>query len=146
MPEELNHGPRLSDEEYEKRIIELHRDLPPMPTEEQDRQVRRMALDLAVDHRLGRDFPPERRASLWAVQQRVEKKRLWLALTYPFRRFFAKSLARSAQGLAGYLVDEYAKVLTKAELNSFFGLEDGQRPALPIDLDQLKGPRRGRQP
>jgi hypothetical protein len=69
---------------------------------------------------------------------------LWLALKYPFRRFFAKSLARSAQGLAGYLVDEYAKVLTKAELNSFFGLEDGQRPALPIDLDQFRGPRRDR--
>ena len=141
MPAELNHGIRLTDEEYEKRIIELHRGLPPMPTEEQDRQVRRMALDLAIDHRLGRDFPPERRESLWAIQQRVEKKRLWLALKYPFRRFFAKSLARSAQGLAGYLVDEYAKILTPAELNHFFSLDKGRRPALPIDIGQLKGPR-----
>jgi hypothetical protein len=141
MPAELHYGLRLTDEEYEKRIIELHRGLPPMPTDEQDRQVRRMALDLAIDHRLGRDFPPERRESLWAIQQRVEKKRLWLALKYPFRRFFAKSLARSAQGLAGYLVDEYAKILTPAELNLFFSLDKGQRPALPIDIGQLKGPR-----
>jgi hypothetical protein len=142
MREELNHGPRLSDGEYEKRIVELHRGLPPMPTEAQDRQVRRMALELAVDHRLGRDFPRERRELLWAVQQRVEKRRLWLAFTYPFRKFFAKSLARGAQGLAGYLVDEYAQVLTAAELRSFFSLADGQHPALPIDLDHLKGPRR----
>jgi hypothetical protein len=140
MPEELNHGPRLTDEEYEKRIIELHRSLPPVPTEEQDRQVRRMALNLAIDHRLGRDFPQKRRELLWAKQHRVEKRRLWLALKYPFRRFFAKSLARGAQGLAGYLVDEYSEVLTKAELKSFFSLEEGQRPGLPIDMDQLKGP------
>jgi hypothetical protein len=144
MPEALNHGPRLTDEEYEKRIIELHRGLPPMPTEEQDRQVRRMALDLSIDHRLGRDFPQERRELLWAIQQRVEKRRLWLALKYPFRRLFAKSLARGAQGLAGYLVDEYAGVLTQAELKSFFGLEEGQRPALPIDMDRLKGTRKGK--
>lgn len=144
MPAELNHGLRLTDEEYEKRIIELHRGLPPMPTEEQDIQVRRMALDLSIDHRLGRDFPQERRELLWAIQQRVEKRRLWLALKYPFRRLFAKSLARGAQGLAGYLVDEYAGVLTQAEIKSFFGLEEGQRPALPIDMDQLKGTRKGK--
>jgi len=143
MPEKLNHGPRLTDEEYEKKMIELHRDLPPMPSEEQDRQVRRMALDLAIDHRLGRDFPPERRELLWAIQQRVEKKRLWFALKHPFRRLFAKDLARGAQGLAGYLVDEYAKVLTESEVNSFFSLEEGQQPALPIDLDQLKRPQKG---
>lgn len=144
MQEELNYGPRLTDEEYEKGIIELHRDLPPMPSEEQDRQKRRMALNLAIDHRLGREFPQERRELLWAIQQRVEKRRLWLAFKYPFRRIFAKTLARGAQGLAGYLVDEYAKVLTKSELKSFFGVDEGQRPALPIDIDQLKDPRGGR--
>jgi hypothetical protein len=143
MQEELNHGPRLTVEEYERKIIELHSGLPPMPTKDQDRQVRQMELNLAIDHRLGRDFPPERREALWNIQQRVEKKRLWLALKYPVRRFFAKSLARDAQGLAGFLVDAYAKVLTQSELKSFFDLQKGQRPALPIDLNQLKSPRGG---
>jgi hypothetical protein len=142
MPEDPDHGPCLTDEEYEKKIIELHRGLPPLPTEEQDRQVRRTELDLAIDHRLGRDFPQERREMLWAKQQQVEKKRLRLALMYPLRRLFAKHLARGAQGLAGYLVDEYAKVLTRTELKKFFGLEEGQNPALPIDVDQLKEPRK----
>ena len=141
MQEELNHGPRLTVEEYERKIIELHSGLPPMPTKDQDREVRQMELNLAIDHRLGRDFPPERREDLWKIQQRVEKKRLWLALKYPLRRLFAKSLARDAQGLAGFLVDEYAKVLTQSELKSFFDLQEGQRPALPIDLNQLKSPR-----
>jgi hypothetical protein len=141
MQEELNHGPRLTVEEYERKIIELHSGLPPMPTKDQDREVRQMELNLAIDHRLGRDFPPERREDLWKIQQRVEKKRLWLALKYPLRRLFAKSLARDAQGLAGFLVDEYAKALTQSELKSFFDLQEGQRPALPIDLNQLKSPR-----
>ena len=139
MLEELSYGPRLSDEEYEKKITELYSGLPPMPTKDQDRQVRRSELNLAIDHRLGRDFPQERREALWAIQQKVEKKRIWLALKYPLRRLFAKSLALDAQGLAGYLVDEYAKVLTKIELERFFNLQEGQRPALPIDIDQLKG-------
>lgn len=143
MQEELNYGPRLTVEEYERKIIELHSGLPPMPTKDQDRQVRQMELNLAIDHRLGRDFPPERREDLWKIQQRVEKKRLWLALKYPLRRLFAKSLARDAQGLAGFLVEEYAKVLTQSELKSFFDLQEGQRPALPIDLNQLKSPRGG---
>lgn len=138
MQEDLQHGPRLTDDEYESKIIELHRGLPPMPTKEQDNEVRRAELNLAIDHRLGRDFPTDRREALWAIQQRVEKRRLRLAFKYLLRRFLAKRLAQDAQGLAGYMVDEYAKVLNKAELESFFGLQKGQRPVLPIDIDQLK--------
>jgi hypothetical protein len=140
MHEELKYGPRLSDEEYEKRVIALHRVLPPMPSKEQERQLRQAELNLAIDHRLGCDFPQARRDALWAIHQKVEKKRLWLALKYPLRRFFAKKLALDAQGLAGYLVDEYAKVLTEDELRAFFSLEEGQKPVLPIDLNQLKKP------
>jgi hypothetical protein len=62
-----------------------------------------------------------------------------LIFKYLLRTLFAKSLTRDAQGLAGYLVDEYAKVLNRAELESFFGTEEAQHPALPIDLDQLSG-------
>jgi len=138
MQERFTHGPRLTDEEYERRIIELHRGLPPMPTKDQDREVKRRELDLAIDHRLGRDFPAERRKALWAVQQRVEKKRLRLGVKYLLRKLFATNLARDAQGLAGYMVDEYAKVLTKPELKSFFALQEGERPTLPIDMDHSR--------
>ena len=138
MSNDINHGPRLTDEEYDKRIIKLHSELPPELTKEQDRQIRRQELELAINHRLGRNFPPHRREALWDAQQRVEKKRLKLIFKYLLRRFFAKSLARDAQGLAGYLIDEYAKVLNKTELENFFGTEEARRPALPIDLERLK--------
>jgi hypothetical protein len=138
MPEDPTHGPRLSDEEYERRIIELHRDLPPMPTKEQDRDVRRRELDLAIDHRLGRDFPSERREALWAVKERLEKKRLRFGVKFLLKKLFGKSVAEDAQGLAGYIVDEYAKVLSKTELKTFFDLQEGERPTLPIDMDSRR--------
>lgn len=136
MQVDLNHGPRLSDDEYEKRIIELYGGLPPMPTKDQDREVRHLELELAIDHRLGRDFPRERREALWAIKERVEKRRLWLGVKFLAKKLFAKNINRDAQGLAAYMVDEYAKVLTKDELKSFFGLQEGERPTLPIDTDQ----------
>jgi hypothetical protein len=138
MNDDLGHGPRLTDEEYDSGIVKLHGDLPPVPTRAQDRHVRRQALELAIDHRLGRDFPLDRREALWAIQQRVEKKRLRLIFKHLLRRFFPRRLARGAQGLAGYLVDEYAKVLSKSELESFFGAEEARRPALPIDPNRLR--------
>lgn len=131
IKKELNHGPRLADDEYERRIIDLHRSLPPMPTKEQDREVRRLELNLAIDHRLGRDFPQERREALWAIRQQVEKKRLRLALRYLIKGFFGKRLDREPQKLAGYMVDEYAKVLDDAELKSFFDFQEGEYPASP---------------
>jgi hypothetical protein len=136
MDHDLDYGPRLTDDEYERRIVALHRGLPPMPTAEQDREVRRQELDLAIDHRLGRDFPRERREALWAAKERVEKSRLRLGATFLLKRLFGKSVTRQAQGLAGYMVDEYAKVLSPPELERFFGLKGGQRPALPVDRDE----------
>jgi len=138
MNDDLGYGPRLTDEEYDKQIIELHRGIPPTLSKEQELQIRRQELELAIDHRLGRDFPRSKRETLWAIQQKVDKKRFRLIFKYMLRKFFASSLARDAQGLAGYLVHEYAKVLSQKELESFFGAEEARHPALPIDLEQLK--------
>lgn len=113
MSEGFDHGPRLSDEEYDRRIVELHEGQPPMPTPEQDREIRRRELDLAVDHRLGIRFPQDRRDALWHIQERSEKKRLRLA--------FHLLLRRAAQHRADFLVREFATVLTGPELDAFFG-------------------------
>lgn len=138
MNDDLGYGPRLTDEEYDEQIIELQRGMPPTLSREQELQIRRQELELAIEHRLGRDFPRPKREALWAIQQKVDKKRFRLIFKYMLRKFFASSLARDAQGLAGYLVHEYAKVLSKKELESFFGAEEAHHPALPIDLEQLK--------
>lgn len=129
---ELGHGPRLNDEEYDRRIVALQSALPPVPSRRQRIDVRRAELDLAINHRLGRNFPAERREALWAIQNRVESKRVRLLMKHLVRRLFTRSLVRDAQGLAGYLVDEYAKVLSTNELESFFGPEEVHSPGLPV--------------
>lgn len=135
---ELDYGSRLTGEEYDRAIVELHSRLPPTPSLQQRRETRHRELDLAIDYRLGRDFPRSRRDALWAVQQKVERRRLGLMFKYLLRRFFAKSLITDAQGLAGYVVEAYASVLNKAELEQFFGAEDVRHPSLPVSPEQLR--------
>lgn len=134
MQPESEYGPRLSNEEYERRILDLYRNLPPMPSADQDRKVRRQELGLAIDHRLGRNFPEDRRSALWAVQQSIEKKRLRLGMKYLLRRLTTAFLSRNAQSLAGYAAEEYAKVLSREELRRFLDLKEGERPVLPVDI------------
>lgn len=138
MKTELDHGLCLSGEEYDKRIVELHAILPPTLSPEMERQVRRKEMEIAIDYRLGCNFPKHRRDQLWEVQERVEKRRGRLMFKYLFRRFFSKVFAHSAQNLAGYVVDEYAKVLSREELEKYFGKDEVRNPALPIDIENLK--------
>ena len=56
-----DHGPKLSAEAYERRIVALYADGPAMPDRDEDLRLRRAEFELAVDHRLGTAFPPERR-------------------------------------------------------------------------------------
>ncbi len=121
MNGKLDHGPRLADEEYERRVVALYDGLPPFPTRKQDAHVRRQELDLAIDYRLGTAFPRHRREALWAIQQRVERRRAWLMARHLVKWLLPGGVTRGADRLAGYLVDEYAKELTPAELESFFG-------------------------
>jgi hypothetical protein len=130
---DIGHGPRLSQKEYERGIVELYSGLPPSPDKEQEARIRRRELDLTIDHRLGKDFPQARRDALWEVQQRVEKKRIRLTLYWLTRFVSDKLLYRRANKVARFAVDEYAKVLTPEELHAYFGKEEAEHPTLPID-------------
>ena len=132
MSDEPAHGRRLADAEHDRRIAELYSERPAAPSKQRDEWLRRQELEVAIDHRLGVEFPPARRDALWAIQQRVEKRRVRLMLRHLVRRLLPGGVARGAQGLAGFLVAEYAKVLTPAELESFFGELEAQHPALPV--------------
>src|SRR5262249_1744663 len=102
---------------------------------EEDRALRRRALDLAIDHRLGRNFPKDRRDALWAASERVEAQRLRLGLKHLLGVLVGRLRGRHATALANALAAEYAKVLTRPELEQLLGLEEGQRPAFPVDRD-----------
>ena len=133
MPQKLAYGPRLTDQDHARLVRDLYLGIPAMPLRDFDRTIRRKELDLAIDHRLGCDFPQDRREAMWAVAERVERKRGRLIFRHLVRRLLPHSLANGANGLAGFMVDEYAKVLSPAELQEFFDLLPGERPVLPID-------------
>ena len=119
MAQRGDHGPRLTAEEYDRAVIDLYRGASPMPTREQDRALRRRALDLAIDFRLGRDFPPARRDALWAASERVESKRVWIGLKYLLRRLTGGRA--HAWALIRVLGREYGDVLSPSELEQFLG-------------------------
>ena len=128
MDRDSGYGARLSGEDYDRRIIALHRDAPAMPTRSEDAELRRRELDLAIDHRLGVDFPKDKRAALWAIQQRLEKERLWLGLRYGLKRLLSpragvSDVERDSDLLTATMVAEFAKVLDEAELRAFFELD-----------------------
>ncbi|MCX7110549.1 MAG: hypothetical protein NTX45_10555 [Proteobacteria bacterium] len=137
MTESFDYGRKLTDSEYQYAIVSLYQERPDNYTREQDRQIHRKELDLAIDHRIGCDFPINRREKLWAIQESVDKHQVRLLAYWLVRRLFANLFLKKIHGMADFLVDEYAKVLSPEELAAFFGVEVGERPQLPIDPSQL---------
>ena len=111
--------------------------MPSVPTKEQERANRRVQLELAIDHRLGREFPREKRNALWEIMEDVEKRRLRLAMKWFVTKIFSRGRGhpiREADGLAGFMVEEFSRVLDDDELESFFDLR-GETPHLPLDVE-----------
>ena len=126
-------GPRLSDQAHATMVRDLYLGIPNMPKADRDSVLRRRELDLAIDHRLGCAFPADRRDAMWAVAERVERKRGRLVLWHLARSLMPGKLANRAQALAMFMVREYAEVLEPPELDAFFDRNPGERPTLPID-------------
>jgi len=138
MKKDLGHGPRLNDSDYDRKIIELYSALPVSPTKGEYNSVRRAEFQLAIDHRLGVNFPAERREMLWKIHERVDRKRFRLLFKYILRKIFTGWFIRDVRKLTGFMIDEYSKALNRDEVDSFFDLQNGKRPSLPIDIEQLK--------
>jgi hypothetical protein len=116
----LDYGPRISDVEYDRRVVALHTSGAGQD-KDRDREIRRAELNLALDHRLGQDFPADRRRLLWEAHERTERRRQRLALRSLFELGRTRSIEGAADRLARDLVRAYAEVLTRAELEAFFG-------------------------
>lgn len=74
-----------------------------------------------IDHRLGVDFPVDRREALWRIQQRVERRRMRLIFSHVVQWLLRKNAERCGSRLANYLVREYSQILTHDELKEYFG-------------------------
>ena len=116
----LPYGPRISDDEYDRRVVALHTSTAGHG-KDRDRKLRRAELNLALDHRLGQNFPANRRRMLWEAHERTERRRRRLALRSLLGLMRTRSIEGAAGSLARDLVRAYAQVLTPAELEAFFG-------------------------
>ncbi|MFK3651563.1 hypothetical protein ACI2IY_24475 [Lysobacter enzymogenes] len=112
-------GPKLTRDEYERRIVALHDGAAPMPSEDEERRTRRGELDLLIDYRLGQRFPDARREALWQAQQGLDKRRLWHLLA----GVVAHPTDPSA-GVAKAQVRAFAEVLDPVELGALLELSD----------------------
>jgi hypothetical protein len=63
----------------------------------------------------------------------VDSRRLRLGLEFLVRGFFSKASAGHADALTKALAKEFGRVLDRADLERFLGLEAGAEPALPLD-------------
>lgn len=113
----LEHGRKLTAEEYERRTVALYEAGPPMPSRQEDLLLRRAELDLLVDYRLGTGFPLDRRSQLWEVQQALDKHRAW----HLVRGFITKPGDPSVS-IAAAQVKAFSKILDPIELRTFFDL------------------------
>lgn len=87
-----------------------------------------LELELAIDHRLGMDFPPERRRELWEIRERVERRRKRLVFQLLSNIVRTGSLERAAERLARDTMAAYGRVLTPSELEAFFGESVNDEP------------------
>jgi hypothetical protein len=91
-------------------------------TPEERRELRHRELDLAIDYRLGVDFPRARRDALWQLQEETERRRLRMLAKSLVVRLLPRFMGeRRATTLARALMAEYAKVLSPEEMLAFLG-------------------------
>lgn len=134
MAQAVDFGRKLSGEEYERRVVALYSGAPPLPDDNQDRALRRRELDLQIDHRLGVDFPAERREKLFEVQCGLDQAGVGSVIRYALGRVMPSFLLRHARFLADDTVRAYAKVLSDEELKEFLDLEAGKPVrGMPVD-------------
>ncbi|QWP76693.1 hypothetical protein J5226_24470 [Lysobacter sp. K5869] len=119
-------GPKLTRDEYERRIVALHEGAPPLPSDEEERRARRGELELLIDYRLGQDFPQARRDALWRLQSGLDKRRFWHLLTG-----LVAHPGDPSAGLAKAQVRAFGEVLDSLELGELLELT-------PEELERLR--------
>mgnify|MGYP000962081577 CR=1 FL=1 len=119
-----DHGSRLTQAEYERRISALNASSPAMPTSDQEEALRQAEMSLLIDYHLGQDFPSARRARVLEEHRKLTRRFVWRllgsVLTHPFS---------PSDGLARAQVRSFSKLLNDEELAALFdlGAEDVAR-------------------
>lgn len=135
------YGPCLSDAEYEKSIKTLYettaKELTSAAPRATDKSLKAKEFDLAIDYRLGVNFPSDKRIALWEAMQRAEGQRLRLIGKFIKTTIQKREFANGMQVMLQRMVEEFSKILTDEELHAFMDLKKGELPILPIEPDRL---------
>lgn len=121
-PAPLLHGPKMGLEEYMSKITSIPR--PDIESPEQTREIRHAEISLLIDHKLGVDFPSDRRQDVFDVIDRYDQKHLLhvahAVVTKPW-----DPLSK----LGSVMAKKLSKVFTSDELEQYLGLskEDLQK-------------------
>ncbi len=116
----MDYGKKLTGEEYDREVIRLHVELPPVPIQKVEYKTECSEMDLWIDYKLGVDFPEEKRVKLWEIQKEVKRKLYRLIPKYYFLKLFRKCIDKDINDLTKYLYREFKTVLTQEEFNEYF--------------------------
>jgi len=126
MVKPSKYGRKIPAGEYEQRLVKLYQDAAlRMPSHADQRiadELKLAEFHLVIEHRLGQDFPQDKRQALWAAKQRVEST--GVALEDPRRRIVTHvdpTLHGSHSMLEG-LRDEFEKILSSEDLRQLMGI------------------------
>lgn len=111
-------GTRLTQAEYEQRVIALHTAVR-VYNQEAEAAVRQADLNLLIDYSLGVKFPLDRRQALWKVQQQLDQQHGWNLL----KGVLAHPRDPSA-ALARAQVRAFSKLLDRNELRALLDLAE----------------------
>ena len=135
------YGPRLSSEEYQQAVAELYRraaEAQAAPDRGDIEQVvKEGEFNLAIDHKLGRNFPAEKREALLQAKRRAEKQRLRLVGRFIRKSLRDREFASGMQVWLEQLAEAFSQVLSPEELDAFMERAPGEKPVFPIEPDKL---------
>lgn len=143
------YGPRLSPEEYDRRVTRIH-DRAVKEAEASvspadiDQRVRALELDLAIDRWIGVDFPPEQRREVIRARTRVEERRSRLTVRLLQNEISTEEFAAGMQGIVDQLVDELSSIVPPEELKSLLRIPALDAAALPLDRARIDPKRQDR--
>lgn len=134
MQKEFNrHGRRLTGEEYDRKTVGLFQMMPnglTGGTKAEDVEYRKAQLNLEIDHRLGVDFPADRREQMWKAAEEADRGRIAQAFKIVARHVWngfkgpLDGNREDASILAQMVVNKYGKVLDAEELEQFLPKAD----------------------
>jgi hypothetical protein len=137
----LKYAPRLSSEEYQQAISTLYKRAAAGQLGAAqggiEQAIKDAEFNLAIDHKLGRNFPQDKRQALVEAKHQAEKQRLRLVGRFLRKSIRERAFASGMQVWLEQLAEAFSTVLTPQELNAFMELKAGEKPLFPIEADKL---------